>query len=98
MSTTTQPTKQQALVSALRTLADTIEQHDLQITGFANVAFGKVHIGSDDFENLFQGKSVRGKRQGSMLTVEAEYAGIVFATNLFPPEENSGFETVLIGS
>lgn len=98
MSTVTAapPTQQQALVTALRALADTIEQHDLQVGSFASVGYGKVRIGSDAFKDLFRGKVLQGKREGGTIAVEAEYAGIVFATNLFVAPDNGGFENIYV--
>ena len=96
MSTVAPPTQQQELVTALRALADTIEQHDLQVGSFVSVGFGRVKIGSDAFKELFRGKVLRGKREGGMIAVEAEHAGIMFSTNLFAEQDKGGFETICV--
>ena len=87
--------QQQALVTALRALADTIEQHDLQIGSFASVGHGRVAIGMDAFKGLFRGKVLQGRREGGIIAVEAEYAGIVFTSNLFA-QDNGGFENIYV--
>jgi len=87
IATTNQPTKQQSIVDLLRTLADTIEQHDLQIKDWATVRIFNEDIGisDEDFVAMFRGQVVQGKREGAWIRVRAEYAGLIFSASLYRP-------------
>lgn len=86
MSTTTVSPSATALIQQMRALSDVMEREGLEFF-YAHLCEGKVSVIDRDFQKLFSGKELTGKRRGVFVDVEAEAFGLVFTTTLYRPTE-----------
>lgn len=85
MSTVSEPEVKTTIADRLRKLISFIETHDIDLTYAIVHRDQPITIVDRDFERLFKGRELTGKRRNAFIEVECELDGMKFNASLYRP-------------